>query len=437
MRVLLSTGIGSRGDVQPLVALAARLRAAGHEARLCVPPDFRDFTEGLGFPVTPIGPWLRKPGSSGPQRVTQPQAPQPREPQPREPQPREPQPPAPGPAPQGHATGTAPERLGELTEGLVAEQFATIAAAARGCDVIVETALQVAARSVAEMLGIGYVFAAFCPAFLPSPRHAPPPLREPGPAEARATAANRDLWSRHAERFDERFGPALNRYRAAAGLAPVTDVRDHIFTRRPWLAADPVLAPWPGAADEVFQTGAWILPDERALDPELEAFLQAADAPVYFGFGSMRVPPRLTDVIAQAARQAGRRAIVGCGSAGLGRPGSASGCLVIGEVNQQRLFQRVAAVVHHGGAGTTTAAALAGAPQVIVPQAYDQRYWARRVSDLGIGTAHAPGPPEADSLAAALDGALRPGVATRARSLRAAMSAGGAQVAVSHLLPSG
>src|SRR6185437_10843888 len=161
MRVLLSTGIGSRGDVQPLVALASRLRESGHEACLCVPPDFRDWLEDLGFPVTPIGPRLR--GGGAPAR-----------------QPAGPAPQAAGPAPQGHATGTSPERLGQLTEAAVADQFTTIARAARGCDVIVATALQVAARSVAEVLGLRYVFAAFCPAFLPSTHHAPPPLAAPG-----------------------------------------------------------------------------------------------------------------------------------------------------------------------------------------------------------------------------------------------------------------
>ena len=58
MRVLLST-IGSRGDVQPLVALALALRDLGQEVHLCVPPDFRDWIESLGMPITPIGPELR------------------------------------------------------------------------------------------------------------------------------------------------------------------------------------------------------------------------------------------------------------------------------------------------------------------------------------------------------------------------------------------
>jgi vancomycin aglycone glucosyltransferase len=58
MRVLLST-IGSRGDVQPLVALAAQLTALGQNVHLCVPPDFREWIESLGMPVTPIGPEVR------------------------------------------------------------------------------------------------------------------------------------------------------------------------------------------------------------------------------------------------------------------------------------------------------------------------------------------------------------------------------------------
>lgn len=462
MRVLLSTGIGSRGDVQPLVALASRLRESGHQTRFCVPPDFRDWVESLGFPVTTIGPQLRGPGSTrpstGPARV--PPGPGPR--------------PA-GPAPQGHATGTAPQRLGQLTEAMMADQFATIAEAARGCDVIVTTALQVAARSVAEVLGIRYVFASFCPAFLPSPHHPPPPLAATGRAQPLSAAAHQELWDRHADRFNEAFGPALNRFRASAGLGAVEDVRAHVFTGRPWLAADPVLAPWPGAVDAVWQTGAWVLPDERPLDPALEAFLAAGEPPVYFGFGSMRMPAELAEVVVAAARAAGRRAIIAAGWAELAPPDGENGCLGIGEVNQRALFSRAAAVVHHGGAGTTTAAALAGVPQVIIPQAYDQPYWAHRVTDLGIGTTCPPGPqdtrtpdagtsatdssatdtssarspgsaspgagtPDAGSLADALDWALRSAVAARAQALRPALRTTGthrasANLTTAHLTP--
>src|SRR5512143_325187 len=59
MQVLLSS-IGSRGDVQPIVALALELRALGHHARLCVAPNFKEWIESYGLECTPIGPDLKK-----------------------------------------------------------------------------------------------------------------------------------------------------------------------------------------------------------------------------------------------------------------------------------------------------------------------------------------------------------------------------------------
>jgi vancomycin aglycone glucosyltransferase len=135
-------------------------------------------------------------------------------------------------------------------------------------------------------------------------------------------------------------------------------VRSHIFTRRPLLAADPTLGPWPDPPDDtVVQTGAWILRDERPLAPELEAFLAAGEPPVYFGFGSAHAPVDLARTMIASARAHGRRAVVLRGWAELALVDDAPDCLAVGEVNQQALFTRVAAVVHHGGAGTTTAAA--------------------------------------------------------------------------------
>jgi len=219
------------------------------------------------------------------------------------------------------------------------------------------------------------------------------------------------------------------------GLAPANDVRSHVFTGRPWLAADPTLAPWPDPADQaVFQTGAWILPDERPLSRELETFLETGEPPVYFGFGSVRAPQGLSQVMVQSARALGRRLIVSRGWADVSLVHNEQDCLDTGEVNLQALFKRVATVVHHGGAGTTTTAALAGAPQVIIPQIYDQHYWAQRVHHLGIGTAHAPGTPTTDSLTSALEHTLQTDVATRAKSIASTVQRDGVQVAAQHLI---
>lgn len=102
------------------------------------------------------------------------------------------------------------------------------------------------------------------------------------------TSDNTDLWAQDAARFNDLFGAAVNARRASLGLAEISDVRSHMMTDQPWLAADRKLAPWPGVTDGlVFQTGAWILPDERPLSRDLDRFLEG-DPPIYFGLGSTR-----------------------------------------------------------------------------------------------------------------------------------------------------
>ncbi len=401
MRTLLST-IGSRGDVQPLVALALQLKALGDDVHLCVPPDFEAWIAGLGLAVTPIGPELRPlTATRAPQLPVQP----------------------------------SPEQVRQMTLGTVATQFDVVSRAAEGCDrIVAATALQIAARSVAERLGIPYTFVAFCPAVLPSPHHAPPLLPPRAGAPSTAPSSNAEQWELDGQRFNALFRDALNEHRARAGLSPVQDVRSHIFSDAPWLAADPTLAPWPEPDDRrIVRTGAWMLRDERPLAPELETFLADGEPPVYFGFGSLRAPDGLADIMIAAARAQGRRALVSRGWADLALVDEGADCLAIGEVNQQALFPRVAAVVHHGGAGTTTVAARAGVPQLLIPQMYDQPYWAQRVEALGIGVAHQPGAPTAASLEAALARALDSGVASRSRALAPSIDGDGARAAALRL----
>jgi vancomycin aglycone glucosyltransferase len=391
VRVLLSV-IGSRGDVQPLVALAAHLKVMGHEVRMCTTPDFRRWLEGRGIPVVPVGSVVRWAGS-----------------------------------------GPSPEQRRRMVRDTVAAQFATIPDAARDCDVLLAFgAMQIAARSVAEALGIRYVYGTYSPTTLPSEYHAPVPLRGWPQDES---DDNRRRWAADARRWDDVCGGAVNSYRAAAGLAPVDDVRDHMITEQPWLAADPTLGPWPEPADlSVVQTGAWIERDERPLAAEVQAFLAAGEAPVYFGLGSTRLPSAdFATVAVDAARALGRRVILSRGSADLSPPDDGPDCIMIGEANLQALFRKVAAVVHHGGAGTTTICAQAGIPQVVIPQLYDQFYWAQRVELLGIGVVHRAGPPTGDSLVAALTHALAPAVAARAHAVAGQVRNDGAQIAAQRL----
>ncbi len=398
MRVLLSAW-GSRGDIEPLAGLALALRQLGAEVRACAPPDeeFVALFGRAGVPLTPLGPSVRS-----------------------------------------VVTGTTPLPGGafRLASELVAARFEVLGAAAEGCDALVVTGLMPAgARCVAEKLGIRYVCACFHPFGLPS-RHYPPSPR-PGRPTPEGLTDNRALWALDAERVNDLYGNALNTHRAEIGLPPVDNVRDHVTTAEPWLAADPTLGPWRELTDlKLVQTGAWILPDERPLPAGLEAFLDAGPPPVYVGFGSMamRGPTNLAQVAIEAIRARGGRVLIGRGWADLALIDDADDCFVVGEVNHQTLFRRVAAVVHHGGAGTTAAAARAGAPQVVVPQIVDQPWWARRIAELGIGAAHDRNAPTFDSLAAALNIALTAETRARARAVAGMIRTDGAQVAAQLLL---
>ncbi|MGW0196591.1 glycosyltransferase [Nonomuraea sp. NPDC003201] len=400
MRVVLVT-YGSRGDVEPMTGLAVRLRALGVEVRVCAPPDFAELLDDVDVPLTPLAWPIR-----------------------------------------ALATGAIPGKAGlsDISAELTAMAYEAVAEAAEGCAAVVATGSFPAlagTRTAAEKLGVPYVFTSFSPCYLPSSHH--PPLRRPGQVIPPEVTDNRGLWDLHAENMETLFGDTINTHRASIGLPPVSGVRDHVFTDHPFLAADPVLGPWQETPElDVTQTGAWIRPDGRPLPAGLEAFLAAGPEPVYVGFGSMLVrganAQEVSRAVIEAVRTQGRRVLLGSGWADLALIDDRDDCFVVGEVNQQALFRRVAAVVHHGGAGTTTTAARAGAPQVIVPQVADQPYWAGRVTELGIGTGHDGPTPTAESLSAALEIALAPEAGARAATVAETVRTDGAEQAAKLLL---
>lgn len=382
MRALLST-VGSRGDVQPLVALASHLRDTGHDACLCVPPGFEELAEGFDyFPI-------------------------------------------------GHDPRLGPRKVEGGPAGTVTAQFAVMREAAVGCDVVVGcAAMQIATRSIAEISGIPYFYTAYSPAALPSEHHSPPPVH--GPPRPQGVSP-RIQWDVDAKWWNDVWSEGLNAGRTAAGLEPVTDVRAHVFTDHPMLAADPTLAPWPTESElSVIQTGSWLRPDPRPLADEVTRFLDGGEPPILFGFGSMPVQSTAGATMVAAARTLGRRAIVLRGWAGIATPDDSPDCLTVSETNLQALLARVAAVVHHGGAGTTTQAMQAGTPQVVIPHSFDQPYHAGRVEALGIGMALPASSPQ--SIADTLASVLEPQVKSRALAVAGTVRTDGVEVAAGVIL---
>jgi sterol 3beta-glucosyltransferase len=176
---------------------------------------------------------------------------------------------------------------------------------------------------------------------------------------------------------------------------------------------------WPA---NVHMTGYWFL-DELAYEPsaDLAAFLDGGSPPVYVGFGSMLPadPVRTYRLVCDALRRAGVRGVF------LGDPDNeqtptTDEVFVVEDVPHSWLFPRMAAVVHHGGAGTTAAGLRAGLPSVICPFYGDQPYWGERTAALRVGPAPVPfSRLTADSLAGAVrqavhDPALRSAAANMA-----------------------
>ncbi|MEP7192566.1 MAG: glycosyltransferase [Actinomycetota bacterium] len=161
------------------------------------------------------------------------------------------------------------------------------------------------------------------------------------------------------------------------------------------LTTSPLVTPPPGDwPDNICQTGIWF-DQSPAWDPpaELSEFLAAGDPPVFIGFGSMPSADPGADVnlMTAAARQAGRRAVIRPAFGWCERDDpsedSPKDVYLLREAPYRWLFPQMAAIIHHGGAGTTAEALLAGVPNGVVAFGVDQPYHGRRIHALGAGPA--------------------------------------------------
>ncbi|KAL0933945.1 uncharacterized protein CTRU02_210744 [Colletotrichum truncatum] len=166
-------------------------------------------------------------------------------------------------------------------------------------------------------------------------------------------------------------------------------------------------------------------PFEPSLD--LEEFLARGSEPVYIGFGSIVIddPERLTNILVNAVRKSGTRAIISRGwyNLGSGIQLEDENILFLGDCPHEWLFQKVSAVVHHGGAGTTACGLRNGVPTLIVPFFGDQPFWGEMVARAGAGP-----PPighkslDATNLAEAITFCLQEDTKSAAKQLAAKMS---------------
>ncbi|MGC4121914.1 MAG: glycosyltransferase [Myxococcales bacterium] len=337
---------GSRGDVQPMVALALGLVRAGHEVMLHGPPESEPLAQAHGCPFAPLGA-----GTRGNQAL---------------------------------AAGGMKAFSAFIRQEL-ATQIDALPSRLSGTDLVLGSGLVFGAPTAAERVKARYRYVALSPATI--------------------LGTDRDAWFMRAVGWlmgrlaNSAYLAAVNDKRKPLGLPAVANVLPHWMGARPIAATDAALTALPeGVTLHAEQTGYLTMPASGALDPALDRFLQAGPAPIYVGFGSMplRDPARTLAALRSVARNLKRRLLVCSGWGGLRDAEGGDDVLVVEEAPHALVFPKVAAVVHHGGAGTVAAAGRAGVPQVVLPKMADQFEWQKQVVKLGLG----PKAPRFDALSA-------------------------------------
>jgi UDP:flavonoid glycosyltransferase YjiC (YdhE family) len=352
---------GSRGDVQPYVALGRGLQAAGHTVTIVAGADFALLVteQDLAFVPTIAGVemYAQKLQVEG---------------------------------------GNMLKIL--AAQSKLSEEAARTAAAAglqacRDADLIVAGLGGVfSGAALAEKLGIPLVQAYLYPF---APTQAFPSVLTPLPQTPLTRWANgpshhlaRQMMWQMMRRGDGKARREVLGMRAVSPAGPFGWLDQHgqlvLYGYSPAVLPQP--ADWD---DRSHVTGYWFLDAPAGWQPpaDLLAFLESGPAPVYIGFGSMASSdPRATAIIAlEALRATGQRGVLFKGWGGLQPEDLPPDVFMIGSTPHSWLFPRMSAIVHHGGAGTTGAGLAAGVPSIVVPFFADQPFWGQRVYDLRVG----------------------------------------------------
>lgn len=361
---------GSRGDVQPAVALGIGLQKAGFDVQLSAFEEFRSLVEEHGLDFIPLGANVQELLNQNSGKKV--------------------------------FTGTALFDLVKLFQKMCSMMFTALWQASQGCDLLISnTATSMFVDAVAEKLQVPHIETSVFPGW---PTRAFPSFFGPWPpslGDQRGGLAGQLVGS--VNRFSYKpvnravsllLPPNIERCRRDILDLPGKKPKQLGVIPAPVLAGfSKYVLPRPSDwAENIHVTGYWSLdhPDYEP-PPALQTFLDAGTPPVYIGFGSMpsENPEQVTDMVIQALTMAKQRGILFTGRGILGRgmehQPSAHSVYFVESIPHDWLLPRTAAAVHHGGAGTTAAGVRAGVPSILIPVGADQRLWAYRLETLGVG----------------------------------------------------
>jgi sterol 3beta-glucosyltransferase len=378
MRIVITTA-GSRGDVQPCVALGLGLKEAGNEVTVASWAPFRALVEGRGLAFHPVdGP--------DPDRLV------------------------------GALVdaGRNPMKYAgafrKLLSPHVARGFQDCLAACRNADAVIYTPLGFAGYMAAEHLRLPAIGSVVAPLFVRSRRFPSAMLGRPPGGSALVEAPGVGTLYNHLSHlaveqlYWRTVQPLVSDLRDEVGLPPMPPLLGPLGRmhreRRPFLLgwSGHVLPGDPQQEGWRHTTGYWFLDHDRDWQPpeELRRFLDSGEPPVSLGLGSMSGigstrTGRIVALTAEALGRASRRGVLLSNHTGLDDARLPDDVMrVTDDVPYDWLLPRVAVAVHHGGAGTTAEALRAGVPSVVVPAVPDQAFWGWRVATLGAGPAPIP-----------------------------------------------
>ena len=381
------TVFGTRGDVQPMVALGKGLQVAGHRVKLLTHQEFETFVRdaGLDFHLLP-GVDMKAMVGRATEHAARKGA-------------------------KGNQAIQGIQALRRLKADIPVMGDAYLEAC-RGAELIISNpVLPAVPDSVAEKLAIPLVIAALQPfdmtAEFPFPwLH----LRSFG------HLLNRWSYPLMSLAAWPPLAAPVNRWRQAhlaLPALPITFLLRRLHSTIPRLygfSAHVIPKPRDWKAHSHI-TGYWFLQRAEQWQPPkaLVDFLEAGPPPVAVGFSSIVVknPEESTGIIVQALTRAKQRGVILTGWGGIQQSDLPDHILKIDAAPHDWLFPRMTAVVHHGGAGSTAAGVCAGVPAIIIPFMMDQPFWAQRVRDLGVGPQPIPrGKLTVERFAAALETAV-------------------------------
>lgn len=387
---------GSRGDVEPSVAVGRELLRRGHEVHLAVPPELVGFADANGLEAVSYGPVLEEYLDEDFLRNFWTQL------------------------------ARNPVRaLRHLWEPIVRhweDTGTTLASLADGADLL-STGLnyEQPAANVAEYYDIPLIALHHFP-MRPNGQLVP---ALPSPVVRSAGTASEWLFWRVTKEVD-------NAQRRALGLPEATrrsprriaergtleiQAYDHISV--PGLATE--WAKWNGQRPFI---GALTMELSTEADDEVASWVAAGAPPICFATGSIPLESAedTIEMISTACAQLGTRALVCAGGTDCSDLPLADHVKVVSAVNYAALFPSCRAIVHHGGSGTMAASLRAGVPTLILWSSADQPYWGNQLKRLKVGHARRLSKTTSESLVADLRRILAPDYAARARDIATRMT---------------